>query len=248
MLLPPLPVYRAEGLGVYAKTPDVKDHINRGSLTGERTESITWVCEQAGTWTLPDVTLQWWDPDTRQLKQSTVPGFTLEVTTLTGIAGNSITGELGQRDSRITQQGLLRLVSAVLLLAVLWYSSRRRFQNWFDEILHRKTVNEKTAFLELRNACRIGDAARAYQAGFCWLDQLVPGTMFATLTEFASSTGSPELMIETQVLQLAIVEGQAKKWNGKVLEEVLTKYRKQHLNHPGLKDGYHLPSLNPQDR
>lgn len=53
------------GLGVYPKPPVVEDAMQRGEFTGQRVETVTYICEQPGTYTLPALTipalLRWLD-------------------------------------------------------------------------------------------------------------------------------------------------------------------------------------------
>ena len=71
MLLPPLPVFRTEGLASYPQTPEISDKTDRGDLTGVRNDSVTWVVERPGTYEIPGIRFQWWDPVNRELKQQT---------------------------------------------------------------------------------------------------------------------------------------------------------------------------------
>jgi len=79
MLLPPLPVFSTDGLAVYPQAPEIKDKSNRGDLTGERTDSIIWVVERPGTYNIPGIRFQWWDPDKHELKQQIIPGLKLDI-------------------------------------------------------------------------------------------------------------------------------------------------------------------------
>lgn len=78
MLLPPLPVFETEGLGAYPEAPEVADRSERGALTGERTDRVTWVVERPGTYEIPGIRFQWWDPVNERLREHTVPGRTIE--------------------------------------------------------------------------------------------------------------------------------------------------------------------------
>ena len=81
MVFEPLPLPSIEGLGVYPETPVVNDRVNRGVLTGERTDRITFICETAGRYRIPDWRFQWWDPERERLAEEVVPGPVLKVTT-----------------------------------------------------------------------------------------------------------------------------------------------------------------------
>jgi len=79
MVFAPLPELSVDGLGVYPDSPVVQDRVSRGDLTGTRTDRVTLVCERPGTYRLPALGFQWWDPERQTLNRDTVPGLTVEV-------------------------------------------------------------------------------------------------------------------------------------------------------------------------
>jgi hypothetical protein len=79
MVFEPIPEFELEGLGVYAAAPEVNDRVYRGDLTGERTDRITLVCELPGSYELPEITFQWWNPQREQLHRETIPALIIEV-------------------------------------------------------------------------------------------------------------------------------------------------------------------------
>ena len=79
MVFLPLPEPEIDGLGVYSDRPRVNDRVNRGSLSGERLDRITFVCEQAGSYRIPEMRFQWWDPAAGKLHEERVEAVTLEV-------------------------------------------------------------------------------------------------------------------------------------------------------------------------
>jgi len=79
MVFAPLPELSIDGLGVYPDPPVVDDRVSRGDLTGTRKDRVTLVCERPGTYRLPALGFQWWDPQRQQLNRQTVPALTIEV-------------------------------------------------------------------------------------------------------------------------------------------------------------------------
>ena len=79
MMFPALPLIKMEGLAVYPKPPSVQDQVERGDLTGKRTETVTYMCERPGQYTLPALVIPWWDLKNHQLMRVTLPAVTLEV-------------------------------------------------------------------------------------------------------------------------------------------------------------------------
>lgn len=92
MVFAPLPVYSAPGLGAYPETPRVNDRVDRGSLTGLRTDSITWIFEKEGEYSLPALEFQWWDPGKEQLSDRSVPAVNVSVAANPAYAGSAASG------------------------------------------------------------------------------------------------------------------------------------------------------------
>jgi hypothetical protein len=79
MVFPPLPLARVEGLAVYPQPPVVQDHIERGIFTGQRIQTVTYVCEHPGSIILPALVIPWWDIEHQTLMQATLPALILEI-------------------------------------------------------------------------------------------------------------------------------------------------------------------------
>lgn len=52
----------------YPEAPQVQDRVDRGDLTGERTDRVTWIVERPGSCQWPDIDIQWWDPAEASLR------------------------------------------------------------------------------------------------------------------------------------------------------------------------------------
>jgi hypothetical protein len=79
MALPPFPAEKIEGLGIYPKPPEVLDENNRGNLIGKRRETITYVCQSPGEFTIPAVRLTWFDLGAQKLQTIDFPARQLTV-------------------------------------------------------------------------------------------------------------------------------------------------------------------------
>jgi hypothetical protein len=79
MLFPPFPAGQIDGLGIYPNPPEVRDHVERGQMRGQRRDSITYVCKRSGQYRIPAVRLTWWDLDAHQLRTVEFPERTLDV-------------------------------------------------------------------------------------------------------------------------------------------------------------------------
>lgn len=73
MMLPELPSLVIPGLAVYSDTPNIKTASNRGSLIGSRRQRTTYIVQKPGRYSLPEVTLNWWNIHKGQWEQANTP-------------------------------------------------------------------------------------------------------------------------------------------------------------------------------
>ncbi len=79
MAFPPFKPERIAGLGIYRAEPLVEDHEERGELQGRRQDRVTYVCKAGGHIVIPALTLRWWDPQTKTVKQADFPAREFDV-------------------------------------------------------------------------------------------------------------------------------------------------------------------------
>jgi len=87
MAFPPFPSGQIDGIGIYRKPPEVLDHDERGSLTGQRREKITYVCQRAGEFVIPAVRFTWFDLEAQKLETIDFPARNLTVVVNPALAG-----------------------------------------------------------------------------------------------------------------------------------------------------------------
>jgi len=114
MVFAPLPAPAIAGLGVYPDRPSVLDQVNRGVLTGTRTDRLTLVGESAGRYVIPEFRFQWWDPGQQQLSERVLPQLELEVETnpAYGDAAAPLAVPNGSRLPWVILAGFLLLLAA----------------------------------------------------------------------------------------------------------------------------------------
>ena len=79
MALPPVPRTAPAGIHVYPSDPIVKDDTERGAFQGTRTETLTYLMEKAGTYSLPAIKFVWWNPKSETLQSHELPAATFDV-------------------------------------------------------------------------------------------------------------------------------------------------------------------------
>ncbi len=229
MAFPPLPVTDLDGLAAYPRPPVVQDHSGRGTFTGTRIDSVTYVCERPGTVTVPALEFPWWNVRTQTLQTLTLPAVTLDV-------GHAPL-------SQSTRNRLGAAVGAVVLLAALalwWWrdalrAARRRRREQYE-------ASEAGSFAHLERACLDGDAPAAYRALFAWLERVHPRDRPATIEQdLLAGRTDAELRACVEELEAAVVAGQ-QRWDGAALAAALRRTRSRRADEPLAAA---LPALNP---
>jgi hypothetical protein len=61
------------GISIYHKPAQVFDKSNRGTLSGSRIESFTYIFEKSGSYTLPKQIIYWWNSQSNTLEELVIP-------------------------------------------------------------------------------------------------------------------------------------------------------------------------------
>ena len=240
MLLPPLPVYRTDGLAAYPQTPEVSDKSNRGDLTGERIDSIIWVVEKPGLYEIPGIRFQWWDPNNRELKQQIIPGLSLDILPS---AADSATAGAGDQPGQSYKGFLWMLTTALMIFAAafLWLRFRPKTAG-------QTVASEKTTFTTLQKACESNQPGQTLTALHDWLvwsaPVLLPNSLSITLSEFAGASDDAQLTAEFTLLQEALIASDSN-WQGNGLLNSLQHIRRTIKRQKIVQLKAQLAPLNP---
>jgi hypothetical protein len=240
MVFPSFRLDGVDGLAVYPKEPAVNDHTDRGSLTGQRIETITYVCEAVGTATVSDRTLTWYDLVANELKTTKVPGrsFAIAPAPKPDPAPDAAAGAPSARFGR--WRDVVAIGSCLILggplAAWLWRRCVRSYQIW--------SGSEPACFARFRRDCRSNDPHAAFVALLRWLDRFGP----KSLDEFAHRAGDPELTGEIAAIADRVyvpLDAPSVNWSGEQLF-VRTALARRRLAVSTTRPGAHsLPPLNP---
>ncbi len=249
MLLPPLPVFRTEGLAAYPQAPELNDKTNRGDLTGERIDSIIWVVEKPGIYDIPGIRFQWWDPNRRELKQQVIPGLNLNIPS--SPADKSLAGASDESEQPGNERLWLLIIALMALGSIiLWLRSGRKTPR---QTPGQQVDSEKSAFNRLIKACRsnnIGQTHSALHAWLAWsspecsLPTHSPNSRPVTLSEFAQACDDTQLTAELERLQKALISSDSN-WQSSELQNTLRRIRRKINKQKIVQSKAHLAPLNP---
>lgn len=236
MAFPPFQLDAVAGLAAYAKPPQVNDRNDRGTVSGERTETVTYVCQTPGEISLPARMLRWYDLDARQMRTASIPGRSIDVATVPATASSKGPATAERRPTRAVVLRLLVAATAALygIVRLAQYVAARR-RAW--------RTSEAAYFAKFRHACHRNDPHAAFVALLDWLDR------FGALTtdEFAARANDPALDTElAELLERVYVriglQSQGR-WNGRTLIRSVESARRRLTKIVSTASS--LPPLNP---
>ncbi len=70
---------KADGFRIYVDNPVMEDSVKGGTVTSWRQENYTLIPQKAGTLTLPEISISWWDVNKNRIAYAAVPVRTLEI-------------------------------------------------------------------------------------------------------------------------------------------------------------------------
>jgi len=216
MVLPVMDPPVVEGMGVYPEDPKVEDKVERGQLTGRRSDAVTFVCERAGKFEIPASTIRWWNPETKGVEELKIEAVALDV------APNPAHGSAAGGAAPIPRSVFYSSAAALLALLLLWRSwgpLRARRRSWKSA----RDNSEEGYFKRLRKACRNNQAPTAYRALMSWLLRWYG---IRETRELLRRYPNQVLERELQGMQQALLEPSVG-WKGEALEHALCEFRKE---------------------
>lgn len=169
--MPELTFAVPDGVRTYVDPPISEDRVDRGSVTGHRTDKVTYVFERAGTFALPALAQPWWDLGTKSARAVDLAGRSVTVTAPAAPATSHAGIRLSRRTWLLISAGLAAIL-AIGVIAVRYGAPRAR-QAWLAR-RQRHAASEKAARRTLRRIARSGDAAATYRALAEWKARLSP--------------------------------------------------------------------------
>jgi hypothetical protein len=251
--LPPLKFEAPEGIRLYPGTPKVTERAERGKIEATRTETATYVLEKEGRYTLPEITILWWNPQTKGMNKARLPAIELQIEANSGyntetFASSREPEEEPVEESRRTVLDYLKAsvhwvllflgVSLFLLILRRILSSKGiSIRSYLTERRRRRTDAEATYFKRFRRASFSNDAKASLRELMSWLDRTNTRAVAPTLEQFVRESGMPELLKEEETLNGLLFARPAKiepielqrKWSGRPFYKVVAQARKAQI-------------------
>ncbi|MBU2870908.1 BatD family protein [Colwellia sp. E2M01] len=136
-----------EGISIYHKPAQVFDTSNRGTLTGTRVESFTYIFEKSGDYSLPEQVIYWWNSNTNTLETLEVPASRWTVSTggvLTSEQADKLFKEFTLNTSTLFKLLIFLIVILVFALLVI---KRQKISAFYKTVTHYEKRQLQQNFL-----------------------------------------------------------------------------------------------------
>lgn len=228
MFLPETKKEAVSGISMYPQPAVIKDYNERGETTGERIEVTTYLFEKDGTYSIPDIHINWWNTNTKKVEEIILPGISVNISTGAMQRGDSSPGSsLRPADFDFKPLFLVGFITICLLILFRRYTVRIR--HTIGNQKQRYLQSETAYFMALKKACNSNNATEAYNRLYWWIQKRHPADL-TTVTGFTEAAKQPELSVEVNALNDRLFRkdpvGKVKNWEGKSLRHQLEKARK----------------------
>jgi hypothetical protein len=225
--LPEVAVTISDGIKEYADQPITRTTTDTDWVHGVREQRIALVPGSDGTYTLPEIRIDWWDTERDALRQATLPARTLRVDpALRGGSGADVGAEPVSIEAPVAASPwrnvpLWQGISA--LLAVIWlltFCAWRRARGAPPAGEDRDGGGEapRGPPMSLREACLGDDAPAAREALLRWAAESLPAAdPPRSLPALARLIADPNLRGELAALDQALYARTPGDWHGEQL-------------------------------
>jgi hypothetical protein len=224
--LPEVAVTVTEGVKEYADQPITRTSTDTDWVHGVREQRIALVPGNEGTYTLPEIRIDWWDTERNALRQATIPARVVQVAPgiQDSVATDAGAAVLAQaQPAASVWQGPLLWQGLCALLALLWLTTfiawrrNRAVPRAADEAREKHAQAPRQPPASLRRACLAGDARAARKALLQWATSAWPEHPPRSLPGLAQRLTDGQLRAELASLDRALYASAQDAWQGQQL-------------------------------
>ncbi|WP_208931100.1 BatD family protein [Rheinheimera sp. F8] len=239
--LPDLQLGTVAGAKIYPEQPQSRKAERKGRIVAQKVFSYAIIADKAGSLTLPEVRVRWWNTKTNQPDEAVLSAVTLQVApnpqavsqpepaaTTTTSADRVQPTQVSDWHFSYSSWLLLSLWLLTLAAWGLWAMAAPRTAERDNTKLPRTTAGSELRFnsRKLKQACQQHDAALAREQLLRWAQQLISANI-ESLTDLVQHL--PDGALKTQIQQLSYQGYQpaGAQWQGQALLEAWAHFHHQ---------------------
>ena len=224
--LPDLGQRDIQGVNQYPDKPVFRDRRSGAGIVGKRQQKIALIATSGGRYTIPEISIPWWNLETDQLEFARIPSRTIEV------QGGTDTGTDAVVDSKPESVETTRVAAAApaqanyfwiwmsvflaagwILSNLAWWLIRKRSIQTIPGKDKQVEISLSKSTRRLQQACTNNNAVDARDMMLVWANALKPDLRFSNLNQVAHFFGSP-LKQQIDALNQSLYSQAAGEWSG----------------------------------
>ncbi|MEA3347704.1 MAG: BatD family protein [Pseudomonadota bacterium] len=242
--LPEIKLKAPDGCKIYLDQPEHQTEIDGTMLHAVKRQSMAFIPSQEGIFTLPEITIDWWDVVNNRQQKAVLPARQIKVIKAAGIGSGDkpqqtvITTEKTQEEANLVSPktpaspdtATLQLwqgISALLLLAwiitlMLWINARRRsvgLNNGEIKPEKKQPANHET----IKKTSLDNHPQATHQAILDWAAANWPKHPPTNLRAIANRLENPELSQAFADLEKTLYSPHSKTWDGSHFWQTISK-------------------------
>ncbi len=243
-LLPEITLPAVDGIKIYPDQPVTENKTDGSWMTGTRQEKIAMIPTTAGSLTLPEINITWWNTQTKKAQVATLPARNIEVlpaltngqteqpVTLTppsSLLDPTANTNFSSQPPKIDQFPWYWLTLffgiAWLVTLVAWWKAKHSTQISTPAQVVNGINNSSLRSVKksLKTACNNNDSRQARTALLNWANIVWPTTQWTGLNSIAQQFNNPSLQSAITELDQNLYSNDADTWNGKILWDLISK-------------------------
>ena len=210
-LIPPVTIRPIDFGSTYPKPPILGNVQNKSSFSGSRTEIITYLMEEEGSFTIPGIEVPWFNLRSKQLEKKLIDPIQIQVASNPDLEfilsqqkalQEALANELPEEPTEdepfeflgLNWWQLILVIIAVLAVVRLLVGWLRRLKDRMRISKEEHLDSEAHYFELLKRALERGDHDEMIRQLFFWYDRFRADNYDATLMDFVSKIGDDKLL------------------------------------------------------
>jgi hypothetical protein len=247
-LLPPIEPKKNSTFKMYPEKPDTNNRVIGDNVVGQMTIKINYLLNQPGTVTIPEQKITWFNTETNQPSNATLPAKTLQIiadantqvspASPIALPLSPIQKPVLDKKNTAFMHGVvlhMALFATFLLLSVIFFFS------------NKTRARPPNPLKPLKKACLGNNPVAAREALLAWAQHIWPDKKILNLDDIIQQAPNDKLIHALQSLSESLY--QTKKtslWQGHILWLAIQSIPKKSYTPSSKKSkNVHLPPLNP---
>ena len=263
-LIPEIKIDDPDWAGIYTKTPNLSNSISENVLCSSRTEKIAYLLEKDGEYTIPEIVIDYYNPQQKKSHQKLLKSVQLTIEDNPDLAMlrslqdslNALNEQPAETESKeikifgLKIWQLLISAATILLIVFLLIRVAHKVNQQLKKRKEEYLNSELYLFKKFQRECSTNNYQNIYSSLVEWMDMVSPPRTTKGLRNFTGHFEKEEdelIKLDKHLYGNSKIKQDLKDWSGRRFFEYFYQIRKRLPGSPGklAVNNNNLPDLNP---